>query len=88
MNFSKKQILTFIAGLLLSFFSYYYTTQDTIQPAAQRLLTTTYTTTTTRTNAVNDLCNGLSRTSLLDSSLLSMYDVFSTQIKSMFSLNG
>lgn len=85
---NKKQAVMLAMTLLLSFFAYYATSTTEPITATQRLLATTYTTTTTRTNSVNKFCTGFTRSTLVDSSLSSMYSVFSAQISGMVSIDG
>ena len=87
MVLSKKQAITVFSCLLISLAAYNYTMHDPQDPKA-RLLSSSYTTTSTRTTSVNTYCHGLTRTTLVDSTLTSQYNVFSAQMSTMFSLNG
>lgn len=85
---NKKQAFVLAMTLLVSYLAYYATSKTEPITATQRLLTSTYTTTTTRTDSVNKFCSGFTRSTLVDSSLSSMYTVFNSQFSGMVSIDG
>ena len=87
MNISRKQVLTLLACLLLSLGVYHYTSEEPLS-AIERLLITTYTTTSDRTTSVDQHCGGLTRSTLVDTSLATQYEFFNAQMESSFSING
>ena len=87
MEFSTKNIITLLITLAISLLAY-HSTSDLSLPPLQRLLQSTYITSSTRTTSVNTFCTGLTRTTLVDEDLSSQYNVFDSQMKSFFSLDG
>ena len=86
MKHSKRRIVSLLSALFLSLCAYQLTNDST--PSTQRLLAANYTTSSTRTNSVSLFCDGLTRTTLIDSTLSAQYSLFSAQISKMLTLDG
>ena len=87
MVLSKKRALTLAACLILSLAAFFSTKDQTVVSPMRRLASS-YTTTSTRSSSVNSYCSGLTRSTLVDFTLTSQYNVFNAQMSTMFSLNG
>jgi hypothetical protein len=84
---SKKNIAILGLVILLSAALYLQGERQGQVAATERLLTS-YTTSATRSASVNAFCAGKSRSTLTDSSQASAYTLYSTQMQSIFTLDG
>ena len=84
---SKKNIAILAMVVVISTILYFQGNPNEANESTERLLTS-YTTTTTRTASVNSFCAGKTRSTLIDTSQASAYTLYSSQMQSMFTLNG